>query len=213
MNYLESLMSTGETIQLVVRPHWITVARTIILNGVLIAVCILVAGLGSGMGSTTGQIVLLLAALAVLVPLALLVRDILRWTSKQYVVTTRRMLEVEGVFNKSVSDSNLDKINDIVLRQSLLGRALGYGDIQVITGSDVGINHIERIREPLRFQRTILDNKEDFDTLARLGQGTADGDSPDGISAAIERLAGLRDRGALSNEEFERKKAELLARL
>jgi hypothetical protein len=35
----------------------------------------------------------------------------------------------------------------------------------------------------------------------------------DEITAAIEDLANLRDRGAISAEEFEAKKADLLARL
>lgn len=37
--------------------------------------------------------------------------------------------------------------------------------------------------------------------------------SPDGIMATLELLAGLRDRGILSDEEFSAKKAELLSRL
>ena len=37
--------------------------------------------------------------------------------------------------------------------------------------------------------------------------------SVDDVTQAIDQLAGLRDRGAISAEDFEAKKAELLGRL
>ncbi|BDB39729.1 SHOCT domain-containing protein [Mycobacterium kiyosense] len=42
---------------------------------------------------------------------------------------------------------------------------------------------------------------------------TASGTDPGAIVAAIESLAGLHQRGILSDEEFAAKKAELLGRL
>ena len=37
--------------------------------------------------------------------------------------------------------------------------------------------------------------------------------SPDDVTRTLANLADLRDRGAISPEEYERKKAELLGRL
>lgn len=211
MRYLESLLATDETIQLAVHQHWVTLLRTIVLAVCGIAVLVLLAGLGTGLAGGYGTAMAIVAGLAVLVPAVLLARDIARWSSKVFVITTRRVIEVEGVFNKRVSDSNLEKVNDLVMTQSALGRILGYGDIEIITGSDIGLNHLERIARPLEFQKTMLENKEDLDTLVRLGSGAA----PDvgDLASAIEHLASLRDRGLLTTEEFERKKADLLARM
>jgi uncharacterized membrane protein YdbT with pleckstrin-like domain len=213
MSYLESLMSTGETVQLATRQHWVRIARTIVVNGLLVVVLGAVAfGAGAAALGGAAQPVQLLAGLLLLVPLALLVRDLSRWYSKLYVVTTRRVIEIEGVLDKVTRDSNLDKVNDVVLRQSALGRALGYGDIEIITGADIGVNHLEAIADPLGFKRTMLDNKEDFDSVLRLHEAVERSDDGD-VSSAIERLGVLRDQGLVSPEEFERKKAELLARL
>ncbi|MCE7939588.1 MAG: hypothetical protein DYG90_13620, partial [Chloroflexi bacterium CFX6] len=154
--------------------------------------------------------VVALAAVAALWALASLAVAVARWWNKLYIVTTRRVIEVNGLVAKTVTDSNLDKVNDVVLRQSAAGRLLDYGDIEIITGSDIGLNRFEWIADPLGFKRVMLDNKEDFDAIARAvpsGAPTVD------IPAAIERLGELRERGLVSPEEFERKKAELLGRL
>jgi len=211
MRYLDSLMSTGETVQIVVRQHWMVMARALLANGLAAAVLVLAAGVGHGYGTAAGSVVTAAALMLACVPLALILREAAQWWARQFVVTTRRVMHVEGVLNKSVSDSNLDKVNDIVLRQSLVGRMLGYGDVEIITGSDMGVDRLQRIRRPLQFQRVLLDNKEDFDTLVRLADGASMGKGD--IPAAIEQLAALRDRGLVSHEEFERKKADLLARM
>jgi uncharacterized membrane protein YdbT with pleckstrin-like domain len=211
MSYVDSLMSSGETLQLVTRQHWMTLVRSLLINGLLLVVLVLLSGVGTGLSVRYGGALTGVAAIAALVPLALLVRDLATWASRQYIVTTRRVIEVEGVLNRRISDSNLDKVNDSVVHQSALGRLLGFGDIEIITGSDIGLNRLSRINNPLRFQKMMLDNKEDLDALVRLREGPV----PSGVDAAsaIERLASLRDRGLITVEEFERKKAEMLTRM
>jgi uncharacterized membrane protein YdbT with pleckstrin-like domain len=148
---------------------------------------------------------------AILVPAALLVRELAQWWARQYVVTSRRVMQLSGVLNRRVSDSNLDKVNDIVMTQSLLGRALGYGDIEIITGSDIGVDVLSRISDPIGFKRVMLDNKEDFDALVgRIHDGPTG--APD-VPSAMEQLNSLRERGMISPEQYEAKKAELLSRL
>ncbi|RIL09437.1 hypothetical protein DCC79_11040 [bacterium] len=212
--YLNDLLATGESVQLKARQHWITLAQSVAVNGVgaLLAVAVAVWARGDG-AATVGAArpaVVALAAVAALWALASLAVAVARWWNKLYIVTTRRVIEVNGLVAKTVTDSNLDKVNDVVLRQSAAGRLLDYGDIEIITGSDIGLNRFEWIADPLGFKRVMLDNKEDFDAIARAvpsGAPTVD------IPAAIERLGELRERGLVSPEEFERKKAELLGRL
>jgi hypothetical protein len=239
MSYVDDLMSTGETVQRSARQHWTVILGSVVVNGLLAAVAVLGSGFFSKLaaqGGPWGRVGLVISALVLLFALYRLIADLATWASKQYVVTTRRVLEIEGVFNKLVRDSNLDKVNDVVLRQSALGRVLGYGDIEIITGADAGVNHLERITDPLGFKRSMLDNKEDFDTIARrsgaagggvvdgaaggavasatgLGIGTGALSDPGAIQAAIEQLGRLREQGLLTAAEFEAKKAELLSRL
>lgn len=218
MSYLDSLMSTGETVQFSSRQHWVTLLRALAINGLLLIAGLLFAGwlfrggeTGPlrGAGPLLGWFVLAL----LLWPFARLAVAIARWWAKHYVVTSRRVIEVDGLVNRVVTDSNLDKVNDVVLRQGGLGRLLNYGQIDIITGSDIGLNRLEFIRDPIGFKRVMLDNKEDFDTLARRQIEAASAIDPAEVPAAIESLAALRDRGHITPQEFEQRKAALLARL
>ena len=60
------------------------------------------------------------ALLAALWPIGRMVADLLSWQARRYVISTRRVMEIEGVINRMVRDSNLDKVNDLVLRLSLI---------------------------------------------------------------------------------------------
>ncbi len=171
MSYLESLLATDETLQLVRRRHWVAVLRALVLNGLAIGILALATGVTTGLGvsgrDTLWSVVSLVLGALMVAFVVRLVLEIVRYAATVYAVTTRRVIEVSGVFNKVARDSNLDKINDLVLYQSALGRLLNYGDIDIITGSDTGVNRLDRIKDPVGFKRVMLDNKEDLDTLIR----------------------------------------------
>jgi len=94
----------------------------------------------------------------------------------------------------------------VVMEQSALGRLLDYGDIRIITGADIGVNVFRRIAHPIRFKTTMMDQK-----AAHSDQPA--GTRPEDIPDLLARLDDLRQRGVITQEEFEREKRELLARL
>ncbi len=66
---------------------------------------------------------------------------------------------------KRVSDTSLEKINDILMEQSALGRVFKFGDIEIISGSESGIDVFRRITDPIEFKKELLNQKE----MARSG--------------------------------------------
>jgi uncharacterized membrane protein YdbT with pleckstrin-like domain len=144
-----------------------------------------------------------------LVPLVGMLSDIMVWRNKAYVVTNRRVIQIAGVLNKDVVDSSLEKVNDVKMSQSFLGRMFDYGDIEILTASELGVNLFHEIAQPVQFKTAMLNAKErmGFDEVVHSVEGTRD------IPTMIEKLDGLRQKGLLSDEEFETKKAELLAKL
>jgi uncharacterized membrane protein YdbT with pleckstrin-like domain len=216
MSYIESLMSTGETVQLVRRAHWIALTKVVLIYGTatLVLLALAMGGLRSESQEANDTVRALLLVLALL-PAFILAREIARWYTHQYIVTSRRVMEVSGILNKRVSDSNLDKVNDIVFTQSVLGRVLNYGDIEIITGSDVGVDVLRQLAGPIEFKRTMMDNKEDFDTLARttLQRLSEPPGADEDAGTALERLASLRDRGLITEDDYETRKAAILARM
>lgn len=140
----------------------------------------------------------------VLFPILSLIRDVLIWSNKQYIITTRRVIQTSGVLNRHVMDSSLEKVNDIKLEQSFIGRILNYGDVEILTASEAGSNVFRRIANPTGFKKALLNAREAMER--------GEGPSQD-IPTLIARLDELRKRGIITEEEFQRKKTELLAKL
>ena len=214
MGYLQSILGQNERVIFATRRHWLVIAASIIGSVILAIVVLVAAFLLSTAAGPAGFLLLLL----LIFPVGRLVGTYLNWWNEQYIVTNRRIIQLEGVFNKHVIDSSLEKVNDVVMSQSFLGRLLGYGDIEIMTASDIGVNKLEVISDPIRFKTTMLDQKEglgDLDSFearaqAVAHQGPVVGDT---IPELIEELATLRDKGLITEEEFQAKKADLMSRL
>jgi len=163
-----------------------------------------------------GVVALLLA----LIPLVEIFRIVADWMNERYLITNRRVIEVRGIINKHVRDSALEKVNDVEMDQSVLGRLLGYGTVQIITGSDIGMNMFRRISNPVRFKREMLNAKERLhvdeqpmrrpDTAPLPFSPVADTEQ---VTDLLVELAELRQRGIISEAEFQAKKKELLDRI
>jgi uncharacterized membrane protein YdbT with pleckstrin-like domain len=147
----------------------------------------------------------------ILLPLIGIIRDILIWTSLKYVVTNLRVIQVAGIFNKNVTDSSLEKVNDIKMDQTFLGRIFNFGDIEILTASELGVNQFKQIGNPIRFKTTLLNAKNILDK-GTIGSNHAVSPSSD-IPGMIEKLGELKEKGLLTNEEFNQKKKELLDKM
>jgi hypothetical protein len=158
-----------------------------------------------------------IAVLIALIPLFEVIRVLLDWLNERYIITNRRVMEVTGIINKHVRDSALEKVNDVDLKQSVVGRMLGYGTVQIITGSDIGINRFHRISNPVRFKREMLNAKEHLqgselaEELGAVGTPTPKQNAE--IPDLIAELGELRQKGIITEEEFQAKKKQLLDRL
>jgi uncharacterized membrane protein YdbT with pleckstrin-like domain len=129
------------------------------------------------------------------------------WTNKVYMVTTHRVLKLEGVFTKSHSDASLDKINDMTLVQGLLGRLLGWGDLAIATANEDATVTYHLLHDPVEFKRQALMSR----AAGRSGEGPAAAE-PDPIEQ-LERLGALREKGVVTEGEFQAAKAQLLGKV
>ncbi len=205
--YVESLLGEREKIILIAHQHWFILVRAIVFEIVIILILI---ALTITTGAYLSEFALLIGAVGtilLLLPLSTMMRDILDWTNRQFIVTNRRVIQISGILNKNVTDSSLVKVTDVKLEQSAFGRLFNYGDIEILTASEFGVNLFRRIEEPIIFKIAMLNAKE------RLEQGDGAVQPTEDILEIIASLDRLRDLGILSEEEFKKKKAELLARL
>ncbi len=215
MSYLRSLLGEDEEIVFETRQHWFIpfaqVLTEVVLIVLLIAAAYVLVALRPFPAVPQELVLFGAAALGIIVAFSA-VADIIRWRNEQFVITDRRVLQLQGVLSKNVMDSSLEKINDIELRQSWLGRIFNYGDVEILTANEEGINRMRAIRGPIHFKRALQDARARYDGYLDRGPVQAY-DNPRDVRAVLEQLAALRDRGILSPSEFEAKKRELLSRI
>ncbi len=208
-SYLESLMGEREKIVLVDRQHIFILIRAIFLE-----ICLFVILMAAGIlitvffQSTLQFFPLLVAVVLCLVPIVGALRDTMIWSNREYIVTNRRVIQINGVFNKDITDSSLDKVNDVKMVQTALGRIFNFGDIEILTASELGANVFKHIGKPIRFKTAMLNAKEELER-----GGAAGSDSSADIPTQIYRLDQLRQKGIISEEEFQQKKKDLLAKM
>jgi hypothetical protein len=257
MGFADSLLSTGERITHREKQHWFVFvwgARFTIL-ALIVGIILAVFSAGQGPGTFRDVLSWIVAAIFI-IGLAVLLWTVLHYLNQEYVITNRRVMQVGGVLNKTSTDSSLEKINDARLEQSFFGRIFGFGDLDVMTAAEVGIEKFRMIKDPIKFKKAMLDAKHEFEVdmerqswpPSAPARAPMDGSapapdspttttplaaapppapaapaapvtpeprdlSPDEVTRTLASLADLRDRGAISPEEYEAKKADLLGRL
>ncbi len=237
MAYIDELLGRDEQIIYEARQHLIVLVTRIFTKVIVIGILVS-AGMVSSQafghhiepvvaGLTPSLIIPLLSGFISFLLLISVFSDYFRWNAEQYVITDRRVLHIQGFLTKAVTDASLDKINNMGLSQSLVGRMFRYGTLQIWTASDDDTFLMANIPKPFDFKRALQEARYNFehgfgyldtqDSSSRTGDSASmpnlQGQGSYAIHQTLEELASLRDRGILSIDEFEAKKRELLNRI
>jgi uncharacterized membrane protein YdbT with pleckstrin-like domain len=211
MGFPRRLLADHEEMVLDLRPHWIALAGpTLVLVLVIVAEILLFANF------EPPEVVTWLAVLAgAVILIAFPVRAFMTWATSHFVVTSDRVIHRSGWLAKRSMEMPLERINDVTFTQSVFERLVGAGSLRIQSASEYGQNHFRDIRRPEDVQKLIYEMAEANEARMR-GGGTmtetieTQSGSP---LAEIERLGRLKERGLLSEEEFETQKRRLLGRL
>ena len=203
-NYLDQLLSEDEKIVLVTRQHWLFLLGQITPE--LALILLILAAFSATWALLPNAGFSTLGYLFVILPLISLVRDLLIWSNNKHVVTSRRVIHMSGVWSKNVTDSSLEKVNDVKMEQAALGRVFGYGNIEILTASEFGVNRFTHIAKPIALKTAMLNAK------AKMDKDEIGADAMD-IPRLITELSKLHQQGTLTDAEFSQKKAELLEKL
>jgi membrane protein YdbS with pleckstrin-like domain len=224
MAFPERLLGEDEHVVYDLRPHWWTLVPSILMTLLVLVVATLAYGaMPGGTFQTPARMVVQVVAVAVL---AIWVGPrVARWATTHLVLTTDRLIFRTGLVAKYAREIPLERIDDVTYSQSLLGRVIGVGDLQVKSGGEHGEAVFEQVRNPKAVQLEIYHRMEESEsqpfvpstpphpyTGPRPVPSSPPG-SQHGALDDLERLAALRDRGLISDEEFDRKKRDLLDRI
>ncbi len=80
-----------------------------------------------------------------------------------WVVTNYRIIDESGVFSHNFKESPLEKINNVNVRQTLVGRMLGFGNVEVQTAAEGGDTIIYDAEDPKKLQEAILNVLQEYE--------------------------------------------------
>jgi len=213
------MLRDGEELVLDLHPHWWYFASAFIAAvGAFIVGILVLSYVDIGA-------VRIAAGLLILGTLIWLAERYIRWISTHFVLTTDRVIYRSGVVAKHGIEIPLQRINTIFFSQRIFERVLGLGDLKIESASETGAQVFEDIRSPDKVQHDIYAQMEANENrgLEKLGDRleakgaqaaqAAPAGLPPSVTDQIAELHRLLQAGALTDAEFDAKKAELLGRM
>lgn len=128
-----SKLLPGENLVLKAHPHWITIVKSVVVPVVLFA-AVLIADftlLAPGNGFYVPKLRTFLTLGVLALALLWLIVVWIRWQSITYSLTDQRITIQSGVFSRQEKIVPIDRVQDCSTRQSIFGRILGYGRVEV----------------------------------------------------------------------------------
>jgi uncharacterized membrane protein YdbT with pleckstrin-like domain len=146
MSYVEGSLVPSERIVYRAHLHW-----NIFLAGALTFILFTAGALILASYDPTQQGVALVIFLVGLLPL---IAVYVRYRCSEFAVTDKRVLIKTGIIRRQTMETLLNKVENISVQQSLLGRLLNFGTIQV-TGTGSTRETFANIAAPLEFRKQV----------------------------------------------------------
>jgi uncharacterized membrane protein YdbT with pleckstrin-like domain len=208
-------LQKGEQILLVTHTSWVK-----LIVPVLVALAGLVASYFIGFTDNYGWIA------AVLGPLYFVI-VYFAWKANIWVVTNYRVIDEAGLLNHFAKESPLEKINNVSYDQTIWGRILNFGHVEIQTAAEVGATDYYNVHRPKKLKDTITLAQAEYKNLqlanqaqymanamstqqAQAGEVNYTSPSSHNIASELEKLHQLRQQDIISEEEFNKAKRKLL---
>ncbi len=197
-------LKENEHVFLVIRRHWLI----LILPITFTLIGLIIGGFIGGYGF-----------IIPLIPFLYLLYRVIERHHDIWAVTDLRVIDESGVISLNSKESPLDKINNVSYNQSLWGRILGFGNVQIQTAAEVGSTNYEFVEKPQKLTDAITEMQEKYkksqiisqsQELAKaIAQNTQAQEETD-ITAEIEKIFALKQKGMITEQEFIDAKKKLL---
>ena len=223
MAFPRRLLNDHEDLVLDLKPHWWFMSEpTAALVGALIIGIALLISFDNGFVKTV-------VAIAILGALLWFVARYTKWVSTNFVVTTDRLIYRYGVVAKHGIEIPLERVMNVIFNQTVFERVLGAGDLLIESGGRDGQQRFTDVRRPEHVQREIYVQMErnqnrQFDRLSTSMHSPSMPPPPPprgpeapppepfrgSVAEELNKLDELRQKGVLTQGEFEMQKRKLL---
>jgi len=212
---MKTKLKENEILALTIRKHWLVLLKPFLWTLVLLA------SIGGAYYKlyqseyAEYSVYILLVAVPILTWFTYQIYD---RRNNLWAITNLRVIDEYGVFSHNSKETSLDKINNISYHQSLLGRIFNYGDIQIQSAAESGAIIQDMLEKPKLLKETITQCQEEYKqeqfneqahrfVNAEEEEMQADKQS---IYDEIVKLNDLKEKGIITEEEFQKAKDKLL---
>jgi len=202
MVFPKKLLNDGEDVILDLEPHWSTLAKPVAVLVVVLA--------GTIAAFVLSHLAGLIVGVLLLVTLAWVGLRVIRRRNTNFVLTTDRLLYRSGVIAKHGKEIPLERVNDIAFHQSVFERLIGTGDLSIESAGAQSRETFGDIPRPSAVQNEIYRQME---ARAARSADRAAGRRDLSVPEQLDKLDELRQRGVITQAEFDAKKQQLLDRL
>jgi uncharacterized membrane protein YdbT with pleckstrin-like domain len=208
---MRTALKKDEIILVKIRQHWIKLVLPIFAWLLLVILMFVIGGLNAG----AKFIIILLAALYPLY-------EYINWKYNLWTVTNMRVVDESGFFSRHSKESPLDKINNVEYNQSLWGRLMGFGDVDIQTAAEMGDDSYHLIHHPKLLKDTITHAQEEYKKIQISNQASqlaeaiskanpvANRAPAQMIADELHKLFELLQKGAITQEEYIAQKNKLM---
>ena len=151
---MTSQLLPGENLILKDHPHWIVVIKSLLVPIILLIAAVVVDITAGSTGIANFQLIATLAAIAIAVLWLIVVW--IRWQSTSYTLTDQRIKIETGVFSRQSKMIPIDRVQDCTTKQSLVGRILGYGRVEVDAAGAQGAEVLDHLPNPEVFRDQVF---------------------------------------------------------
>jgi uncharacterized membrane protein YdbT with pleckstrin-like domain len=200
---MKTKLKKDEKLILETRPHLFTLVGPFFITSI-----------ASTIGFARGNFGIFIAILFI----CYFIYKIVERNNNSWTVTNLRVIDEFGVFSKNSKESPLEKINNVSYSQSFLGRIVGYGNVQIQTAAEIGSTTYYAVDNPKYLKDTITHMQEEYKShqikkqATELANAIAAGQQNNKIDVAseLEKLYELKQKGILTEEEYNNRKTKLL---
>ena len=200
MAWPEDALTKDESIVSSFRPHWKLLFIPFLWGFGVVVVFVGLELRFDGLAKFSGLIGLGVLAYFV-------IRPLVNWWFTRYVLTSERLITRKGLIAQSGIEIPLESITNVNFSQSIFERIVGAGDLLVESAGETGQSSFVNIPRPDKFQALLYKTREARSIDLSTGPPML---APTDPTEAIRKLAGLRDDGLITEEEYERKRRDIL---
>jgi len=204
---MRTALKKDEKILLIIRQHWIKLVLPFLAWLMFVVLLFIIM--------SSHATAFLIALISALYP----AYEYLNWKYNLWCVTNLRVVDESGFLSRYSKESPLDKINNVEYDQTVFGRLLGFGDVDIQTAAELGETTYKLIHHPKLLKDTITHAQEEYrkmqihsqaiEMAQAIAKNTNQPTAPM-IADELNKLFELYQKGAITQQDYLIQKNKLL---